>query len=932
MALDPRQIKQLKKDLNEINKLYSKLGKEKITIDVDAAGADDVLLLKQYLEEARIAAIDLEDGFGGIAESIKNIVREWKPGFADPAAQATKSFTKLKSLAEKLSDDVNGITKLREKELKQVKQQADQEKKRLELVTKELREKQELTAVEAAILANLEAEYKVQEDIVNQTQKRIEEEEKITELTGLTGQALNGANGILKKMGVNIASDKFGKLEDGARKYAEELANGEEELSQSEIRARVLGKTLKDGAKEFSNEIGAAIDAAIIKFSRDTIKRFGEDRSALAKTFGLGRAEANGLKESLNFVANSSGELNFSIADAVQSMQALNAQLGTAINFTQDELMTFSLLSDELGLSVEQSAQFVKAAKLRGESAKDYTDTLRGEIKLLSAIEGSAVNQQEVFASIGEMSAATRLSIQGQGKSLAKAAFESAKLGLSQSQLAKTSDSLLNFESSIAAEMEAELLTGKQLNLEDARRAALMGDQEGLAKAISREIGTSADFAKMNVLQQTSLAKAFGMSREELAETLEQQEMMNKFQGIGASSQEEALKKFNELKAQGVAEDEIARRLGDEQLAQQLASQSAQERFQKAMTKLSDAFVPIIDKLATLLDYLADGVEFLTESKVIFTGIAKIVGIIAGIRIFGRLKAGINVVKSLAGRFGDVAKAANGATGAIGGVASTAGAPAGSKVAQAGASAAGGAVGGTTSGIKGAATSAAGATGGGGGFFSKVGGFLKKLNPLNRLKDFFKTGGPKFLKGLAKKIPLFGSAIEAIFAASDISGMIAAGQTGSELNQAVGKRVLEALGSIGGTLAGGALGSLIPIPGLGTLIGSIGGEMLGRKLAGLLADNMDVTSIGKIFTPEATAASGGTAEDFIMRPGQGIQKFRKDDIVIGGTNLLGGGEGGGGEVVTLLKELITAVKQGGDVYIDGNKAGKSLALATSRMG
>lgn len=931
MALDPRQIKQLKKDLNEINKLYSKLGKEKISIDIEAAGADDVLLLKQYLEEARIAAIDLEDGFGGIAESIKNIVREWKPGFADPAAQATKSFTKLKSLAEKLSDDVNGITKLREKELKQVKQQADQEKKRLELVTKELREKQELTAVEAAILANLEAEYKVQEDILNQTQRRIEEEEKITELTGLTGQALNGANGILKKMGVNIASDKFGKLEEGAREYAEQLANGEEELSQSEIRAKVLGKTLRDGAKEFSNEIGAAIDAAIIKFSKNTIKKFGEDRSALAKTFGLGRAEANGLKESLNFVANSSGELNFSIADAVQSMQALNAQLGTAVNFTQDELMTFSLLSDELGLSVEQSAQFVKAAKLRGESAKDYTDTLRGEIKLLSAIEGSAVNQQEVFASIGEMSAATRLSIQGQGKSLAKAAFESAKLGLSQSQLAKTSDSLLNFESSIAAEMEAELLTGKQLNLEDARRAALMGDQEGLAKAIGREIGSSADFAKMNVIQQQALAKAFGMSREELAETLEQQEMMTKFQGIGAKSQEEALKKFNELKAQGVAEDEIARRLGDEQLAQQLASQSAQERFQKAMTKLSDAFVPILDKLASFLDYLADGVEFLTESKTIFTGIAKIVGVIAGIRIFGRLKAGINVVKSLAGRFGDVAKAANGATGAIGGVASTTGASAGPKVAQAGASAAGGA-GGAASGIKGATTSAAGATGGGGGFFSKVGGFFKKLNPMNRLKDFFKTGGPKFLKGLAKKIPLFGSAIEAIFAASDISGMIAAGQTGSELNQAVGKRVLEALGSIGGTIAGGALGSLIPIPGLGTIIGSIGGEMLGRYLAGLLADNMDVTSIGKIFTPEATAASGGTAEDFIMRPGQGIQKFRKDDIVIGGTNLLGGGEGGGGEVVALLKELITAVKQGGDVYIDGNKAGKSLALATSRMG
>ena len=35
-----------------------------------------------------------------------------------------------------------------------------------------------------------------------------------------------------------------------------------------------------------------------------------------------------------------------------------------------------------------------------------------------------------------------------------------------------------------------------------------------------------------------------------------------------------------------------------------------------------------------------------------------------------------------------------------------------------------------------------------------------------------------------------------------------------------------------------------------------------------------------------------TAADFISRPGQPIQKFRKDDIIVGGTNL--GGKGGGG--------------------------------------
>ena len=38
------------------------------------------------------------------------------------------------------------------------------------------------------------------------------------------------------------------------------------------------------------------------------------------------------------------------------------------------------------------------------------------------------------------------------------------------------------------------------------------------------------------------------------------------------------------------------------------------------------------------------------------------------------------------------------------------------------------------------------------------------------------------------------------------------------------------------------------------------------------------------------------------------------------------------ETNKLLKSLISAVSSGGDVYLDGNKVGKSLAIATSNMG
>jgi hypothetical protein len=70
------------------------------------------------------------------------------------------------------------------------------------------------------------------------------------------------------------------------------------------------------------------------------------------------------------------------------------------------------------------------------------------------------------------------------------------------------------------------------------------------------------------------------------------------------------------------------------------------------------------------------------------------------------------------------------------------------------------------------------------------------------------------------------------------------------------------------------------------------------------------------------------ADDFIIRPGQKPLKFRKDDIVIGGTNL---GGGGNGEVVSLLKELISAVTSGGDVYLDGTKVGTAMSVSTYKV-
>jgi hypothetical protein len=58
-----------------------------------------------------------------------------------------------------------------------------------------------------------------------------------------------------------------------------------------------------------------------------------------------------------------------------------------------------------------------------------------------------------------------------------------------------------------------------------------------------------------------------------------------------------------------------------------------------------------------------------------------------------------------------------------------------------------------------------------------------------------------------------------------------------------------------------------------------------------------------------------------------IQKFRKDDIIAGGTSLTGSDP----KMIQLLTRLVAATEKGGVVMLDGQKVGTALNVASYRM-
>ncbi len=146
------------------------------------------------------------------------------------------------------------------------------------------------------------------------------------------------------------------------------------------------------------------------------------------------------------------------------------------------------------------------------------------------------------------------------------------------------SKALLDFESSIRNELEAELLLGRNLSLERARLAALNGDQTVVAEELAKNAQDFNTFTKLNVIQQDALSSALGLQSDQLADILFKQEVQGKT--------------AKELRA-----------LGKDELADRLEAQTLQDKFTKSVEKLKSVLVDVVSAFTPILDILGGALE-----------------------------------------------------------------------------------------------------------------------------------------------------------------------------------------------------------------------------------------------------------------------------------------------------------------------------------
>ena len=291
-------------------------------------------------------------------------------------------------------------------------------------------------------------------------------------------------------------------------------------------------------------------------------------------------------------------------ADYIRTVSELTKQFGFNAQFAFDQvnIKAAAELVELTGLSAEEAGQLALFSQTTGTSLEDNLDTLISQTGQINIANKSAVTQRQIFRDIGNVSKAIALTFQGNTVELGKAAQQARILGLTLDQVDKIAGGLLDIESSIAAEFEAEVISGKELNLERARFFALTNDLEGVTRELANNQEALTSFATGTRIEQEAIAGALNMSRDEMADMIFQQRAQ-----LGITDEQAR-------KTAGLTQADFERL-------------TVQESITKSLTKLGDIAATFVEPV---LAGIANNIGLISVGLAAF-GAIKLVGLISSL-------------------------------------------------------------------------------------------------------------------------------------------------------------------------------------------------------------------------------------------------------------------------------------------------------------
>ena len=347
-------------------------------------------------------------------------------------------------------------------------------------------------------------------------------------------------------LGVKYSTQKNGIMK-LFRGFQIKMLDSQDEFTQGLQESVNSYQDVKDAAKQVYDSINASTDDLAdmdamfggigksiggfltnpLTIASAALLQFNATQESIADEFG-----AIGVTEFRSELVQSNKEftkLGYSAAESQKTVADLANSFGLAVDDSAELSENVAELAKSTGTTLEDSTKliglFTQTQELSGEQAENLLKSTQ-ELALANDVAPNKVlsdvaTNTEMFAKFAKDG----------GENILKSAVQAAKLGLELSSISKISDNLLNFQTSLNAEVEASVLIGKQLNFQKARELALAGDTAEATAEVVKQLGSAEEFNKLNAIQRQALADAAGLEVAELQKVVNKEKEALTLQG-----------------------------------------------------------------------------------------------------------------------------------------------------------------------------------------------------------------------------------------------------------------------------------------------------------------------------------------------------------------------------------------------------------------
>jgi hypothetical protein len=408
-----------------------------------------------------------------------------------------------------------------------------------------------------------------------------------------------------------------------------------ESIKESVGFAKKLGGALTSGA------LPMVLLASVALAALSSFTKLDEAAKEFRETTGLTNSQMEGIRSQANEITGTFANLGVEAKDVFNTIAGLKAEFSDVAQFSDEVVAGLTVMTKNFGVSAESAAKVQGIFEQVGGLSSETATSLGLQVTQMANLAGVA--PAKIMEDIAQSAEIASTLFRGDTVALAKNAIEARRLGTNLQSVASTAEKLLDFESGIGDELVAATFVGGQFNLNRARALAFEGKIVEAQKEVLAQVQRTGDFRQKDYFTQQQLAKAAGMSVEEINKQLNAQEKLNYLSVEEKKLAEDAIKKG--LDISNINKEDLANQVQAYSLQQeqQATLEQISNQFMGIASTIGSALVPVLEIVATMLSGISNIINLFdggAEKLTVWQGILGSIALLwAGISAYTKLNA-----------------------------------------------------------------------------------------------------------------------------------------------------------------------------------------------------------------------------------------------------------------------------------------------------